>query len=312
MLVPENSAQPPPETEDKTSTPGAATSGLRRSEIVVGPTDEKSACVAPVAADLDGSDRDRRLGVRRRRHRAGAEVVVVVSGCDHGHDARCGRRVQGERDDVAARLDLRLPAREVDDVHPVGDGRLDRCHDRRRVGVRAEPGVGLDEDLVVAEVCARRDARDASLAGRRVCVAGRDPGDVRPVARVVLAERELRARGEFAPLFGANDACDDHLRRREPVLALGEAGRHRVAGRVEERVLGVDARVDDPDLDSLSRGVERLRPRAPVRRSAAGVEASRGCVGRGRAGRRARREAPGAAGTSGLGSETEKPFATSR
>ena len=46
MLVPENSAQPPPETDESTSTPGAATSGLRRSEIVVGPTDEKSACVA--------------------------------------------------------------------------------------------------------------------------------------------------------------------------------------------------------------------------------------------------------------------------
>ena len=45
MLVPESAAQPPPETDDSTSTPGAATSGLRRNEIVVGPTDEKSACV---------------------------------------------------------------------------------------------------------------------------------------------------------------------------------------------------------------------------------------------------------------------------
>ena len=44
MLVPENSAQPPPETDDSTLTPGAATSGFRRSEIVVGPTEEKSAC----------------------------------------------------------------------------------------------------------------------------------------------------------------------------------------------------------------------------------------------------------------------------
>ena len=45
MLVPESSAQPPPETDERTSTPGAATSGFRRSEIVVGPTEEKSACV---------------------------------------------------------------------------------------------------------------------------------------------------------------------------------------------------------------------------------------------------------------------------
>ena len=34
-----------PGTDDSTSTPGAATSGLRRNEIVVGPTHENSACV---------------------------------------------------------------------------------------------------------------------------------------------------------------------------------------------------------------------------------------------------------------------------
>src|SRR3990170_938886 len=43
MLVPETAAHPP-ETEERTPTPGAATSGLRRSDIVVGPTEEKSAC----------------------------------------------------------------------------------------------------------------------------------------------------------------------------------------------------------------------------------------------------------------------------
>ncbi len=48
MLVPESSAQPPPEIDDRTSTPGAATSGLRRREIVVGPTDENSAWVRVV------------------------------------------------------------------------------------------------------------------------------------------------------------------------------------------------------------------------------------------------------------------------
>ena len=44
MLVPEKDAQPPG-TDESTLTPGAATSGLRRSETVVGPTDENEACV---------------------------------------------------------------------------------------------------------------------------------------------------------------------------------------------------------------------------------------------------------------------------
>ena len=71
MLVPENSAQPPPEIDERTSTPGAATSGFRRWEIVVGPTEENSAWVrvvglppiatAPTAiarAELAGEDTD--------------------------------------------------------------------------------------------------------------------------------------------------------------------------------------------------------------------------------------------------------------
>ena len=132
MLVPESSAQPPPETEDRTSTPGAETSGFRRSEMAVGPTDEKSACVRFAdAADVHRADRDRVLGVRGRGDGAGSEVVVVVPGRDHGHDAGCCGRVEGERDDVPFRLDLGLTAREVDDVHPVRDGSLDRRHDRR-------------------------------------------------------------------------------------------------------------------------------------------------------------------------------------
>jgi hypothetical protein len=42
MLVPESVPQPSG-TDDRIPTPGAATSGFWRSEIVVGPTDEKSA-----------------------------------------------------------------------------------------------------------------------------------------------------------------------------------------------------------------------------------------------------------------------------
>ena len=48
MLVPENADQPPPGTDESTSTPGAATSGFSLSEIVVGPTEENSACVLVV------------------------------------------------------------------------------------------------------------------------------------------------------------------------------------------------------------------------------------------------------------------------
>ena len=45
MLVPESALQPPPETDDRTSTPGADTSGFSLNEMVVGPTDENSAWV---------------------------------------------------------------------------------------------------------------------------------------------------------------------------------------------------------------------------------------------------------------------------
>jgi hypothetical protein len=42
MLVPETEAHPPG-TEERTATPGAATSGFKRSESGDGPTEEKSA-----------------------------------------------------------------------------------------------------------------------------------------------------------------------------------------------------------------------------------------------------------------------------
>ena len=278
MLVPESSAQPPPETDESTSTPGAATSGLSRSEIVVGPTDENSACVLRVGLPpiSTAPTRDRALRVAGRRHRACAEVVVVVPGGDDGDDACRGSRVERARDDVAARLDLGLAAREVDDVHPVGDGRLDRGDDRRRVRVRAEPRVGLDEHLVVAEVRARRDAGDAAPARCGVSAfPAAIPATCVPWLESSSLERE-RALGDVARAFGANDARDDHLRRREPLLPLRESRRHRVSGRIEERVARVDPRVDDPDLHALTRRVERLRPRAPARRSAAASRSSCG------------------------------------
>jgi hypothetical protein len=43
MLVPENAAHPSPGVAETIPTPGAATSGFRRSETAVGPTEENSA-----------------------------------------------------------------------------------------------------------------------------------------------------------------------------------------------------------------------------------------------------------------------------
>ncbi len=49
MLVPDIASQPPG-TEERIPTPGAATSGLRRSEIVVGPAEENPATVEGVVS----------------------------------------------------------------------------------------------------------------------------------------------------------------------------------------------------------------------------------------------------------------------
>ena len=79
--------------------------------------------------------------------------------------------------------------------------------------------------------------------------AGRDPGDVRRVERVGAVDREPSLLAGAGP---RERPRDDHLRRRVLGLALREAGRVRVAGRVEERVRLVDPVVDDPDLDPLA------------------------------------------------------------
>ena len=183
------------------STPGAATSGFSRSEIVVGPTEEKLACVprGVVAVDLDRTHRDRPHGVRRRRDRARAEVVEVVTGRDDGDDSGSSRRIERECDDVAARLELRLPDREVEYVHPVSHRCLDGGDDLGRVSVRAQPRVRAHERLVVPDERSRRDARHRAAVGLRASVPGRDPGDVRAVRRVVAVGGErgasLRAAG---------------------------------------------------------------------------------------------------------------------
>ena len=145
-----------------------------------------------------------RRGVRGRRDGARAEVVEVVAGRDHRNDSGRGSRVERERDHVAARLDLRLADREVEDVHAVSHGGLDRGDELGRVPVRAQARVRADERLVVPEVGARCDTGDPPAARAvRPRVPGRDAGDVRAVARVLAVDRERPPAGSCAP-GGAN------------------------------------------------------------------------------------------------------------
>ena len=282
MLVPLNAGPRPSRagTDERTSTPGAATSGFSCSEIGVGPPEEK--LDDPAVDFARGRDRDR---LRRRRR---ASRPSRARSCR----SRCRRRSPGTTpassgavdrrdDDVAARLDLGLAEREVDHVHPVGDGGLDAG--RRSPGELPSsptPGGRDRQHLVVAEVRLRRDAGDAAAAaGRgRSVVAGGDPGDVGRVLGLLgverlVAFRQLRRRGR-------ERARDDHLLGRERRVAPSGSPAACEAARVEERVGLVDAVVEDPDLDPVAR-VASSGPTAPARRSGAGVWSSVGSTGRG-------------------------------
>ena len=117
-----------------------ATSGFTAARPGVGPADEKSA-ITP--SSVDRGDGDRAGALPGERDRAVAEVVEVVPGRDHRNDpCGCGA-VDRRDDDVARRLDLRLAEREVDHVHPVGDGGLDRGRDLGALPSRPKSGVGI-------------------------------------------------------------------------------------------------------------------------------------------------------------------------
>ena len=109
---------------------------------------------------------------------------------------------------------------------------------------------------------------------------GATPETVRPVAGVPRSRprsRRRACRGESCrrrkralrsrAVRSGRRKCarHDHLRGREALLALRKPGRHRVAGRIEERVILIHAGVDDADLDALAR---RLETCAPERRCA--------------------------------------------
>ncbi len=173
-------------------TPGATTSGFSRSEIGVGPAEENPA-IDGEAPDVAAPTVIAVRGASRGAERPASEVVEVVPGGHHGHDARGGRRVERERDEVARRLDLGLAEREVDHVHAVGDGGLDRRDDLGRVAVEPEARLRRDRQrLVVADVRARGDAADAQPVRERVRVPGGDPGDVRRVPRLARGRTACR------------------------------------------------------------------------------------------------------------------------
>ena len=156
---------------------------------------------------------------------------------------------------------------------------------------RPDIGVGRDgERLVVPDVRARRDPADPRALCERVAVPGGDPGDVRPVARLLGVE----GLGGVAPGRAGRrkGAGDDDLRRR--VLPPGRADT-RPASRTPSdrrtRCRLVDAVVDDPDLD----------PRAGVREVGGGklARADRHRVGAGERPVRRRREHLADAGKAG-------------
>ena len=86
-----------------------------------------------------------------------AELVAVVAGGDHRHDAGRGDVADHVDHRVVRRLGLGAAAREVDDVHAVAHGELEGRGDLGRVGDVADRRRHV-EDPVVADVRARRDA----------------------------------------------------------------------------------------------------------------------------------------------------------
>ena len=84
---------------------------------------------------------------------------------------------------------------------------------------------------------------------------GDDAGDVRAVEGQVAVERRRVRTGP------REAARRDHLRRRRSRVALRKACRVREARRGEERMLVVDAVVDDGDLDSLAASARDSRER---------------------------------------------------
>ena len=113
-------------------------SGFSRSDSAVGPGELKSGQAPPGPSGLvTAATVIARSDVPGEMSEPRAELVEVVSGGDDGDDAGGGRCVERAGDEVARRLHLRLPDREVDHVHAVLHCGLDRGDDLG--GVAVEP-----------------------------------------------------------------------------------------------------------------------------------------------------------------------------
>ena len=130
----------------------------------------------------------------RVRHRAGRRPAVARRG---GHEhAGVGGEQEGDLDRVAE-VGPGAADREVDDIHPVGDGLVDG---RNAVGAGAPAGTTAPADLVGRNAGPRRDAADAAenrrCAGRRdIRIAARRGGCVGAVTIRVAWRIEVGGKG---------------------------------------------------------------------------------------------------------------------
>ena len=210
-----------------------------------------------VSSGRDGRNRDRARCVARRADGAGTELLEVVPGRDDRHDTCRGGPVESECHDVAGGLYLGLADGEVDHVHTVRDGCLDRGDELRCVPVLADAALGRHgQRPVVPDVRAWGDPRDHGSESGRARITRRDPGDVCAVRlpRVegcsVRRRRLARRRERSGDDDLGSGVCD---------LPLREPRGHDETGRIEEWMRLIDAHVDDPDLDPVA-GAREVRP----------------------------------------------------
>src|SRR6266508_2111968 len=193
-------------------------------------------------------------GAARRldRLRAGARV----SGRDRHDDTGVHGVVEAHGQQVCVAV-VAAAERQVQDIHAVEHGRVHGVEDVLAAGV----GDVAREDVVVAQPGAGRDARhvvdrDALDRGDLAGYTGHGAGDVGAVflgcAGVEAADGRLVVEhlGDDDLGRGVLAVRVDHVSRAVSRVALREARRGGEARGIEERMAGVDAGIDDSDLDA--------------------------------------------------------------
>lgn len=217
--------------------------------------------------------RDRRSRNRVERGTAQRSARRRVSGSRDDHAAEVhDRALSGDRQGIAGHPGIRLSAflplcvprsrggraeAEVQDVHAVRNGVVDRGDDRVRCRMCVDPRRA--RDLVDAEV---RPGSDTLLrAGGRIRAhARRDHRHGRAVTRRIVGRCVIRRRGVRLARIQkvevgsqGNDLVVGELQVLGPAFRIPGQRGHRVVP--ERRVVQIEARVDDGDLDSGSRRV---------------------------------------------------------